>query len=103
MTDLVTELAAQGRTLPRILLISFLAGCFATVGDGLGESPGFLMGIWHGILAPWTLLIRIFLDIRMYAFPNSGWGYDAGFMVGVLFSPVGGLAAIIAVVGYLFT
>ena len=30
------------------------------------------MGVWHGLLAPWTLVIRIFADIQMYAVPNSG-------------------------------
>jgi len=55
------------------------------------------MGLWHGLLAPWTLILRWFMDIRMYAVPNSGWFYDLGFLVGVALSiPVGWICAILA-------
>lgn len=81
-------------------MILLVAGCgFATTGYLPAEVPGFFQGIWHGLLAPWTLVLRIFLDIKMYAFPNSGWFYDLGFLIGVVFSlPVGWLAAIIATI-----
>ena len=46
-----------------------------------------------------TLVLRAFLDIRMYAVPNSGWWYDAGFLLGIAVSlPLGWIAALIAVV-----
>lgn len=45
--------------------------------------PGFFSGILHGILAPFALLGSIFMDIRIYAFPNSGWWYDLGFIIGI--------------------
>ena len=60
------------------------------------EPPGFFAGIWHGLIAPYTLIIRAFLDIKMYAVPNSGWLYDCGFLIGVAGSlPIGLLAAVI--------
>jgi hypothetical protein len=90
-------------TIFRISLVVFL---FALIGCGFVGStpilpydpPGFFSGIWHGLLAPWTLIIRFFLDIKMYAVPNSGWFYDLGFLLGVSGSlPIGWLAAIIAI------
>lgn len=61
------------------------------------ESTGVLRG--HGLLAPWTLILRLFLAIKMYAEPNTGWFYDLGFLIGIVFSiPVGWIAAIIAVI-----
>ena len=86
-----------------LLLPLFIVGCgFATVGQTGIDPPGFLSGIWHGLLAPWTLILRLFMDIHMYAFPNSGWFYDFGFLIGVIFSiPIGWLAAIVAIVVHL--
>ena len=66
--------------------------------QGVG-TPGFFVGVWNGLLAPWTLFLRFFIDIHMYAIPNSGWFYDAGFLIGVAFSlPIGWAAAIIQTV-----
>jgi hypothetical protein len=59
--------------------------------------------VWHGLLAPWTLILRFFLDIKMYAVPNTGWLYDLGFLIGAAFSiPVGWIAAIIALLVHIF-
>lgn len=76
-----------------------LVSCgFATAGYGGYDLPGFLLGVWHGLLAPWSLIARLFLDVKMYAFPNAGWIYDLGFLIGVLFSmPFGWFCALIAV------
>jgi hypothetical protein len=78
-----------------------LAGCdFAPVAGTSAESlPGFFSGLWHGLLAPWSLVLRLFMNIGMYAYPNSGWFYDLGFLLGVAGSlPIGWLVAIIALV-----
>jgi hypothetical protein len=86
-----------------LVLVLLIAGCgFATTGFSANETPGFFLGVWHGLLAPWTLILRLFLDIKMYAFPNSGWFYDLGFLIGIVFSiPAGWIAAIIALVIHL--
>jgi hypothetical protein len=48
-------------------------------------------------------LLRAFLDIRMYAVPNSGWWYDAGFLLGIAGSmPLGWIAALIAIAEHVF-
>ena len=41
-------------------------------------------GLWHGIIAPVTLLISFFnSDVRMYEVHNAGSEYDLGFLVGL--------------------
>ncbi|MDD2891952.1 MAG: hypothetical protein PHQ95_03225 [Candidatus Gracilibacteria bacterium] len=90
-----------------LLLLSsvfILSGC-TFVGDShkiVTSTPGLFMGIWHGLVAPYTLIARYFIDIQMYAIPNSGFMYDLGFLGGMLFSlPVGWMAAIISVIIFL--
>ena len=87
-----------------LLVLSIaLAGC-GFVGarpPSVASTPGFFVGVWDGLVAPWTLLLRAFIDIRMYAVPNSGWWYDAGFLLGMMGSmPLGWIAALIAIVQY---
>lgn len=66
---------------------------------------GFFSGIWHGLLAPWSLFARWFIDdVGMYAFANTGWFYDAGFLFGVIGSlPIGWLAAVLSIIGHIFS
>jgi hypothetical protein len=65
------------------------------------DPPGFFSGLWHGLIAPWTLILRLFLEIKMYAVPNSGWFYDLGFCIGFALSiPVGWIAAIVALLAH---
>jgi hypothetical protein len=80
-----------------------LAACgFVTNAPDLLSSPGFFHGVWHGLLAPWTLILRLFMDIKMYGTPNSGWFYDLGFLLGVGASiPLGWIAATIALLVHL--
>jgi hypothetical protein len=88
-----------------LILFTALAGC-GFVGArpaSVASTPGFFVGIWDGLIAPWTLLLRAFLDIRMYAVPNSGWWYDAGFLLGTTASvPLGWIAALIAIAQQVF-
>jgi hypothetical protein len=83
-----------------LVLSTALAGC-GFVGArpaSVASMPSFFVGI-----APWTLLLRAFLDIRMYAVPNSGWWYDAGFLLGIAGSmPLGWIAALIAITQHVF-
>ena len=67
------------------------------------EEAGFVSGIWHGLIAPWSLLVRLLsvfsddFDVGMYAYNNTGWFYDLGFLIGIIGSlPIGWLVAIIA-------
>lgn len=67
--------------------------------------PGFFSGIWHGLLAPWSLIARLFMDdVVMYAVPNTGWFYDTGFLIGVAGSiPIGWAAAILSTIGHIIS
>jgi hypothetical protein len=47
-------------------------------------APGFLLGLWHGLIAPIAFVISVFTDaVRVYAVPNLGRWYDFGFMLGI--------------------
>jgi hypothetical protein len=88
-----------------LVLSTALAGC-GFVGArpaSVTSVPGLFVGIWDGLLAPWTLLLRAFVDIRMYDVSNSGWWYDAGFLLGITGSiPIGWIAALIALAQHVF-
>ena len=52
----------------------------------------FFHGVWHGWIAPFTLVWEIFdSDIRVYEPNNTGWWYDFGFYMAVI-SGFGSLA-----------
>lgn len=69
------------------------------------DTPGFFSGVWHGLLAPYSLVARWFMDDGvMYAVPNTGWFYDAGFLVGIVGSiPIGWAVAIISTIGHILS
>jgi hypothetical protein len=85
--------------------ILWLVGCGFAASGASEDVPGCLLGFWHGLLAPWSLILRAILDIKTYAFPNSGWGYDFGFIVGVILSlfPPGWIAVVIALTVHVLT
>ena len=53
-------------------------------------APGFLLGVWHGFIFPVAFIVSLFTDqIDVYAVPNNGTWYDAGYFVGICFLGVG--------------
>lgn len=44
---------------------------------------GFWSGLWHGLVAPLTLILSSFANLGVYSTANSGLGYDAGFVIGL--------------------
>jgi len=82
-----------------LLLISTLAvtlllvSCLPGDGKNTAEKPAnFLMGIWHGWIAPISVIAGIFKPaIRVYETNNTGWWYDLGFYMAVV-SGFGGIA-----------
>lgn len=76
-----------------IMMISLLTGCVP--GDGANNAEhlaGFFWGIWHGWIAPISLLIGVFNHtIRLYETYNSGWLYDFGYYIAVI-SGFGGIS-----------
>ena len=78
----------QHKGLLLILVFSlFLLGSCAEVQD-VNEclSPktyGFLGGLWHGIIAPFSFVFSLFVeDVAVYAVNNTGGWYDFGFLLG---------------------
>jgi hypothetical protein len=69
-----------------LLSLVFLSGCVPGGGSYDRESPaGFFSGIWHGWIAPFSLVIGLFdHDVRIYEPHNSGWWYDVGFYVAII-------------------
>ncbi len=52
--------------------------------DAQGRVARAGAGLWHGIIAPVTLVISFFnSDVRMYEVHNAGSEYDLGFLLGV--------------------
>lgn len=75
------------------LVLLTLTGCMP--GDGsyvAGHDANFLSGIWHGWIAPVSLIVGFFNNnIRLYEPYNTGWWYDFGFYIAII-SGFGGLS-----------
>lgn len=76
-----------------IVTVVLLTGCIPGDGANDAQNPaGFFWGVWHGWIAPISLVIGIFdHNIRLYEINNSGWWYDFGFYIAVI-SGFGGLS-----------
>jgi hypothetical protein len=77
----------------RVVLFSILlavAGLISGCADHLSfaqaavhEHVGFLHGIWHGMILPFSFLVSVFDgDAAIYAIYNNGSWYDFGFVMG---------------------
>jgi len=52
--------------------------------DGNGRLAGLGQGLWHGLIAPVTLVSSFFNEnIQMYEVHNNGNEYNLGFLIGV--------------------
>ena len=76
-----------------LVLLLVITGCIPGDGKHTPAKPaGFFWGIWHGWIAPISLIVRIFNpDIRIYETNNTGWWYEFGFYIAVI-SGFGGLS-----------
>jgi len=74
-------------------LLLLLTSCVPGDGKANADKPAnFLWGIWHGWVAPISLIISLFNhNIRVYETANTGWWYDFGFYMAVI-SGFGGLS-----------
>jgi len=64
-----------------------LAACARQVPEAVAhgaDTPGFLLGLWHGFVFPFAWIGSLFdPEIAVYAVPNDGGWYDFGFFLGV--------------------
>lgn len=52
---------------------------------GNGRVAGILMGIWHGVISPVTIVLSfVRKDSQMYELHNDGGPYNLGFVLGVI-------------------
>jgi hypothetical protein len=52
--------------------------------DAHDRVAGILLGIWHGIISPVTLVLSFFnKGVQMYEVHNDGNQYNLGFLIGV--------------------
>jgi hypothetical protein len=50
-----------------------------------GKIAGFWQGLWHGMTAPFSLVISLFKeDIGIYETHNNGRKYNFGFIIGLM-------------------
>ncbi len=101
--DILTEknkLICRRNISRTILLIAILAGITFVLtgcvpGDGVNTASskaGFFSGIWHGWIAPFSLIYQLFnKNISIYEVNNNGWWYNFGYYIAVI-SGFGGIA-----------
>jgi hypothetical protein len=66
------------------LLILVLAACaHQPPPTGGAPLPGFFLGLLHGYISLFSLIASLFFDVRIYDYPNNGFFYDLGFIIGV--------------------
>ena len=69
-----------------LLMSALFAGCTPGSGRYDANSPaGFLSGVWHGWIAPVSLVIGLFDNTtRIYEPNNTGWFYDLGYYIAII-------------------
>jgi len=81
--------------IPLILAATLaLTACAATQSDAAvtqaADTPGFLLGLWHGFIFPVAWVVSLFMDkVAIYAVPNNGGWYDFGYFLGLVVFGVG--------------
>jgi predicted phage tail protein len=51
--------------------------------DEEGNTAGFWMGLWHGIIAPVTFVVSLFSNsVTVFEVYNNGGWYTFGFLIG---------------------
>ena len=76
-----------------VVLMMLLTACAPGDGANSAEHPaGFFSGVWHGWIAPFTLVISLFnRNINIYEVYNVGFWYNFGYYMAII-SGFGGLA-----------
>jgi len=75
-----------------LVCVIFFSGCAAgqnpneeTTRDSLEKPAGFWLGLWHGIITPIAFVVSWFKPhINIYEVHNSGFGYNFGFIIGIM-------------------
>jgi hypothetical protein len=65
-----------------ITLFVFISGCATQSVMTVDDPPGFFSGLLHGFIMLFSLIASLFTDCSIYAFPNTGFWYNLGFVIG---------------------
>ncbi|HEY6982934.1 hypothetical protein [Reyranella sp.] len=66
-----------------LVLVLLVAACAHQPPPAGGPPlPGLLLGLLHGYISFFSLIASLFFEVRIYAFPNAGFFYDLGFVIG---------------------
>ncbi|MCL6258562.1 hypothetical protein M3O96_05650 [Aquiflexum sp. TKW24L] len=80
------EILNTTKILSGVLLLILMSSCADNVPVDqclTGQTYGFFWGIWHGIIAPISLVISLFdKEVAMFAVNNTGFFYGLGFLIG---------------------
>ncbi len=86
--------------IPILLAVCLPAGCAGGPNvckdspSSDGSLAGFWLGLWHGMILPFSFLISLFSDrVNVYEVHNSGGWYNFGFLLGTAMVWGGGGAA----------
>jgi hypothetical protein len=61
-----------------------VAGSNSKYKETNAQPAGFWGGLWHGMIAPITFLISLFVEgVSIYETNNNGRWYEFGFMLGI--------------------
>lgn len=75
-----------------MVFILTLTSCMPGSREISEEPAGFLWGIWHGWIAPLSLILSLFKDnVNMYETHNIGFWYNFGFYIAII-SGFGGVS-----------
>ena len=73
-----------------LLVLNILAGCAPGANQSAGTArehgavAGFWLGLWHGFIAPFVLLVSLFKsNLNIYDVHNNGLWYNFGYLLGV--------------------
>jgi hypothetical protein len=80
------------------LVCVVLSGCAAgsnpfkdTPKDSSEKPAGFFLGLWHGMIILITFIVSLFKSsVGIYEVHNTGFGYNFGFLLGILIIYGGG-------------
>jgi hypothetical protein len=77
---------SRARLLLALLPLCVLGACAQQQADVVvAGSPGFIAGLWHGLIFPVAWILSLFMpDVAIYAVPNNGGWYDFGYFLGIM-------------------
>ena len=75
---------------PALLALTACARQSAAAVSDAPDTPGFLLGLWHGFIFPVAWFLSLIMpQVAVYAVPNNGGWYDFGYFLGIVVFGVG--------------